>query len=39
MWEVTFKSLLLILQFVGLATNPMVFKKPPSQKGTLNNGN
>jgi len=38
MWEVTFKSLLLILQFVGLATNPMVFKKPPLQKGTLDNG-
>ncbi len=38
MWEVTFKSLLLILQFVGLAINPMVFKKPPLQKGTLDNG-
>jgi len=38
MWEVTFKSLLLILQFVGLATNLVVFKKPPLQKGTLHNG-
>jgi hypothetical protein len=38
MWEVTFKILLLILQFVGLATNPMVFKKPPLQKGKLDNG-
>jgi hypothetical protein len=38
MWEVTFKSLLLILQFVGLTTNPVVFKKPPLQKGTLDNG-
>ncbi len=38
MWEVTFKSLLSILQFVGLATNFVVFKKPPLQKGTLDNG-
>ncbi len=38
MWEVTFKSLFLILQFVGLATNLVVFKKPPLQNGTLDNG-
>jgi hypothetical protein len=38
MWEVTFKSLLSILQFVGLATNLVVFKKPLLQKGILDNG-
>jgi hypothetical protein len=38
MWEVTFKNLLSILQFASLATNLMVFKKPPLQKGTLDNG-
>jgi len=38
MWEVTFKSLLLILQFVCLATNLVVFKKPLLQKSTLDNG-
>ncbi len=38
MWEVTFKSLLLILWFVGLAANPLVFKKLFLQKGTLDNG-
>ncbi len=38
MWEVTFKILLSILRFAGLAVNPVVFKKPPLQKGTLDNG-
>jgi hypothetical protein len=35
MWEVSFKSLLSILRFVGLATNLVVFKKLPLQNGTL----
>ncbi len=38
MWEVTFKFFLLIMQFVGLAANPLVFKKPSLQKVTLDNG-
>jgi hypothetical protein len=38
MWEVTFKSLLSILRFASLAANLVVFKKPPLQKGTLDNG-
>ncbi len=38
MWEVTFKSLISILQFPCLATNLVVFKKPHVQKGTLDNG-
>ncbi len=37
MWEVDFKSLLSFLHFIGLATNPMPFKKPPLQKATLDN--
>jgi hypothetical protein len=31
-------SLLSNLAFVGLTANPMVFKKPPLQKGALDNG-
>ncbi len=38
MWEVTLKNLLSILRFASLATNLMVFKKPPLQKGTLDIG-
>ncbi len=34
-----FLNLLLILQFVGLVANLMVFKKPLLQKGTLDNEN
>jgi hypothetical protein len=38
MWEITFKSLLSILQFASLVANLLVFKKPRLQNGTLDNG-
>ncbi len=38
MWEVNFLKKLSILQCVGLAINPMVFKKPHLQKNIMDYG-